>query len=267
MYIMPLIKTLHSHDFGASGWLAGTEDLTSGNSFKASPTRWIVGYGACIHEQDTDKLQCSDGSCFSPKTSMITCANHTRDVHGTRVLIHKTSNYIRAWACTRSTWRRIAFPIWGTNTMSACKQDRNDGQSPMKQQQVKKNVQKRWTRTNKECKNKEKHDLTRVTVSPKQYFPAVLIRICSSAASMHPSGKDTWVCKGLNIVYATTESVLLLEFYGNNVLLFLISLLSLVCLWRHCVRFGYQYSHDNFRTNADKCQIWVVRVQYQKNPS
>jgi hypothetical protein len=210
---------------------------------------------------------CTDGSCFSPKMSMITCANHTRDVHGTRVLIHKTSNYISAWVCTRSTWRRIAFPNWGTNTMSACKQHRSDGQSPMKQQQVKKNVQKRWTRTNKECKNKEKRDLTRVTVSPKQYFPAVLIRICSSAASMHHSCKDNWVCKGLNIVYATTESVLLLKFYGDNVLLFLISLLSLVCLWRHCVQFGYHNSHDNFLTNADKCQIWVVRVQYQKNPS
>ncbi len=101
--------------------------------------------------------------------------------------------------------------------MSACKQHRSEGQSPMNQQEVKKNVQKRWTRTDKECKNKEKRDLTRVTVSPKQYFPAVLIRICSSAASMHPLCKDNWVYKGLNIVYATTESVLLLEFYGNNV--------------------------------------------------
>lgn len=171
-----------------------------------------------------------------------------------------------AWACTRSIWRRIAFPNWGTNTMSACKQHRSDGQSPMKQQEVKKNVQKRC-RTNKECKNKEKHDLTRVTVSPKQYFPAVLISICSSAASMHPSCKDNWVCKGLNIVYATTESDLLLEFYGNNVLLFFISLLSLVCLLRHCVWFGYHNSHDNFLTNADKCRIWAARVQYQKNPS
>jgi hypothetical protein len=46
-----LLETFYSYKFGASGWLAGAEALTSGNSFKACPTRWIVGYGAYMYIQ------------------------------------------------------------------------------------------------------------------------------------------------------------------------------------------------------------------------
>jgi hypothetical protein len=44
-----LLETFYSYNFGASGCLAGAEALTSGNSFKACPTRRIVGYGAYMY--------------------------------------------------------------------------------------------------------------------------------------------------------------------------------------------------------------------------